>query len=69
MKWVQVHFFLWIVAASYIYSFLDDMSSAELPVDFAGQEVEMGLAWKNTISFYYIVQIENRWYQIINTIS
>ena len=45
------------------------MSSAELPVDFAGQEVEMGLAWKNTISFYYIVQIENRLYQIINTIS
>ena len=67
MKWVQVHFFLWIVAASYIYSFLDDMSSAELPVDFAGQEVEMG--WKNTILFYYIVQIENRWYQIKNTIS
>ena len=40
------------VCLSYIYSFSDDMSSVKLPVDFVGQEVGMGFAWKNTISSF-----------------
>ena len=38
---------------SYIYSFLDDMSSVKLPVDFVGQEAGMGFASKNTISSFF----------------
>ena len=37
------------VCLAYICSFSDHTSSVKLPVDFLGQEVEMGFAPKNTI--------------------
>ena len=49
---VAMFFFIGEGFSLHIFSFSDDMSSVKLPVDFVGQEVGMGFAWKNTISSF-----------------